>query len=907
MTTPSFPPPSASLKMLCLPPPSSIHMHTILLDSDDSDDSSCTPRIVPLPPLSPPPPPPPSIARCCVALVGSAAFAALAAPLVLLSSFLFHVSCRTLPHHVSVLLFLWRCKARVLTFLGQLPSPSSLSANISYGTLYFGLWNLVDVVCAAGPVALAAVGCSLAVHVMTVPLVASTLVFEAATALAALGTALFAAVAATRHIILPVAVAFARPPSSSSAQAATMLPQTPCTPRDGDGFFTTTPYRLDAKMALGDRLSGSWLAAAIDRAVLRFQTWCDAAPLLPVHHHHSPTFLFSSDEGDDSSPMPASSSDEDVDTPRSSIVSSSSTTSTTTTPDRHACAALIQRNFQRRIGHPTTRRSRQPARRPSPSAPDAALLHVPLRQLAPLATLQRQQVSRRPGSQSSSDEEDFQVLCDTILKRRPAATPAPVAGPARAMLPRALAIAVPSAESYDALSPRAAAATKPPRSPLSPGHHRPVSRGLVDASPPPCFTAFAPKVIAPNSSFHLVVGCHTANADDVAELRDLAGASARPVARTLTVDPAWLPHGTRVTISIQVPPGFQVLSPSLHETLTWRAHVDAIAFHIFAEGSLAPHMPHTVVVKVVADQFVGVLHCRVVVGPRGVSKLLQCQDEWYEMQPVSDALEVLAPGFDEIAYHDLHLQKWIGQGHFGDAYLADYRGHQVVVKTLRTTDIAALQHEAAVQSMFGHHPCVVPFVGACTDAAAPLAVVTEYMPLGSLSSLVSSPAAASHYPAAIRTAMLRDAANGLAHLHDSAFLHRDVAARNCLVDAHQHVKVGDFGLARRGYVVESHAPVVGPLKWMAPETLQPPYVFSQASDVFGFGVTMWEVYQGTTPYADVDPMQVAVRVCEGDRLPLHGSHIQIPNAQIDLMGRCFDPNPEKRPSMVEIYNHLKPQ
>lgn len=151
--------------------------------------------------------------------------------------------------------------------------------------------------------------------------------------------------------------------------------------------------------------------------------------------------------------------------------------------------------------------------------------------------------------------------------------------------------------------------------------------------------------------------------------------------------------------------------------------------------------------------------------------------------------------------------------------------------------------------------------------------------------------------------MLCDAANGLAHLHDSQFLHRDVAARNCFVDSNHRVKVGDFGLARRGYVVESAAPVVGPLKWMAPEMLQPPYVSSQSSDVFAFGVTMWEVYHGETPYKDMDPMQVAVRVCEGDRLPLEGN-FQIPTTQIELMRRCFDPNPDRRPSMVEVYNQL---
>ncbi|CAK4641100.1 unnamed protein product [Aphanomyces euteiches] len=848
--------------------------------------------------LSAPPTPPsslstsrPSVLRCLPFLICSATLAVVAAPLTILSSFLAAISRKRFASwHVLLLECLWAMKWRLLRFVKApqtKPTACALYSNPSYGTVFFGAWNLLDVVFVLVPLSLVVASILIVFNVAFGTLSTATIAIESTVAVVALVGGALSARSIVCNGALPFFTAFALP-ETPFARGNYAMPQTPT---DGDGFHTA--YHLDAKLSTLLTPRRSFLSDlfqrytnSVESTAKRVQRWSDPTPMLPILD----TPMSSASESD-GSPLPLSSDEDDssASSPREFVRPSSSSLAQLNV---QTCAALIKRNFQRRIHRPAPSR-RQSLRRHhsaivsfAPSAPPAADVlsaPIPLRQLAPINT--RQQIGRRPASvTSSSDEEDFQTLCDTVLKRAtPRAPHQPLLSP-----------------SYDRLSPRSSGLSS------SKASSRPVSRSLAgaaldDEALPPCFTAFAPKRVAPNTSFHLVVGCHLAHElDEVKEL--LAEVGQRPAARTLSLDQV-LPRGTRVTISIDVPPGFQVLSPSLHQTMTWRADVDTIAFHLFAQGSLLrSNAPHSILVKVVAQSFVGVLHCCVVVGPSGVSKAQQCEDAWFDMEPVSDPLEVLEPGYEEINYDELRLIKWIGQGHFGDAYLAEYKQKQVVVKTLRKHDIPALQHEAAVLSMFGHHPCVVPFVGACTDAGSPLAVVTEYMPLGSLSSLVTAPDAAARFPSSIRSNMLRDAADGLAHLHSSEFLHRDVAARNCFVDAHEQVKVGDFGLARRGYVVESAAPVVGPLKWMAPETLQPPYVFSQASDVFAFGVTMWEVYHGQAPYADLDPMQVAVRVCEGDRLPLNGT--EIPRPHVDLIARCFDPQPEKRPSMVEIYNHL---
>lgn len=107
----------------------------------------------------------------------------------------------------------------------------------------------------------------------------------------------------------------------------------------------------------------------------------------------------------------------------------------------------------------------------------------------------------------------------------------------------------------------------------------------------------------------------------------------------------------------------------------------------------------------------------------------------------------------------------------------------MVVKTLRPSEfgdnadqiVAAFRHEAAVLSLFGRHPNIVPFVGACTDLSQPLSLVTEYLPFGSLEDQLS--ARRSPLSTEQKTRILCDAASGFLNIHEGGFIHRDIAAR----------------------------------------------------------------------------------------------------------------------------------
>eukprot|EP00644_Phytophthora_capsici_P006188 jgi/Phyca11/508073/fgenesh2_kg.PHYCAscaffold_32_\ len=148
--------------------------------------------------------------------------------------------------------------------------------------------------------------------------------------------------------------------------------------------------------------------------------------------------------------------------------------------------------------------------------------------------------------------------------------------------------------------------------------------------------------------------------------------------------------------------------------------------------------------------------------------------------------------------------------------------------------------------------------------------------------------------------MLKDAAAGLLNIHEGGFIHRDLAARNCLVDQGNHVRICDFGLCRRvqsetaGMLMKD---AVGPVKYMAPESLQPPHAFSFDSDVYMFGVLMWETYTSSPPFAALTPVQAMMQVLRGDRLPVPK---ELPESLQTLMQSCFHDSPAERPSMQEV-------
>ncbi|KAF0692788.1 Aste57867_16163 [Aphanomyces stellatus] len=423
------------------------------------------------------------------------------------------------------------------------------------------------------------------------------------------------------------------------------------------------------------------------------------------------------------------------------------------------------------------------------------------------------------------------------------------------------------------------------------------------------FHAFAPALVTPSSCFRFDVWAFLVSQRD--DMVDKALASGAGTNHKVDDDDAHqlqrdelLPvrRGALAHVSLEVPAGFELYDEPT-QVLSWEGQVTSVKYQVLCTPDAALGQ---VLFKstIVVGSKVMILRSYVLVGHD------QVRDGGGGARELKCNLEVLPASFHEIPYDDLDIQELVGQGHFGDAYRATYQGKQVVVKTVRGSEfgdtgdqiVHEFRHEAAVLSMFGHHPNIVPFVGACTDITKPLSLVTEFLPCGNLEAQYKRGLSETQ-----KTRILRDAASGLLNIHEGGFIHRDIAARNILVDENYRAKVCDFGLCRRvslncGLHIQTKSGV-GPIKYMAPETLLPPHAFSYKSDSYAFGVLMWETFMETPPFADMPAAAVATHVLEGGRLDV--SQPSIPQPYQELIAKCFEEDPTRRPSMAELVEILR--
>ncbi|KAM9494823.1 cytoplasmic tyrosine-protein kinase BMX-like isoform 2-T2 [Clarias gariepinus] len=256
----------------------------------------------------------------------------------------------------------------------------------------------------------------------------------------------------------------------------------------------------------------------------------------------------------------------------------------------------------------------------------------------------------------------------------------------------------------------------------------------------------------------------------------------------------------------------------------------------------------------------------------------------------------------ELCREDVHLVKELGSGQFGVVQLGVWKGkYEVAIKMVKEGCMSSDEFIEEAQIMMKlRHPKLVRLHGVCTKCF-PIYIVTEFMSNGCLLEYLR------HHGKELRPERLitlcLDVCEAMAYLEDQQFIHRDLAARNCLVDKDLTVKVSDFGMAR--YVLDdqytSSAGTKFPVKWSAPEVLN--YTrFSSKSDVWAFGVLMWEVYSlGKQPYEHYDNAAVAERVMQGHRL----YRPQLATDRIyQVMKSCWHELPEERPNFQQLFKDI---
>uniref|UniRef100_A0A096M868 Ephrin type-A receptor 7 n=1 Tax=Poecilia formosa TaxID=48698 RepID=A0A096M868_POEFO len=264
----------------------------------------------------------------------------------------------------------------------------------------------------------------------------------------------------------------------------------------------------------------------------------------------------------------------------------------------------------------------------------------------------------------------------------------------------------------------------------------------------------------------------------------------------------------------------------------------------------------------------------------------------------------------EIEASRIKIEKIIGSGEFGEVCygrmrLPGKRDIPVALKTLKAgytekqkRDFLA---EASIMAQFDH-PNVIRLEGVVTHSK-PVMIITEYMENGSLDAFLRRHDG--QFTVIQLVGLLRGVAAGMTYLSDLGYIHRDLAARNILVNSNLVCKVSDFGLSR---VLEDDPDAAYttsggkiPIRWTAPEAIA--YrKFSSSSDVWSYGVVMWEVMSyGERPYWNLTNRDVIKSVEEGYRLP---APMGCPAALHTLMLDCWQKDRNERPRFCQIVTVL---
>ncbi|KAG2462694.1 EPHB1 protein, partial [Polypterus senegalus] len=266
----------------------------------------------------------------------------------------------------------------------------------------------------------------------------------------------------------------------------------------------------------------------------------------------------------------------------------------------------------------------------------------------------------------------------------------------------------------------------------------------------------------------------------------------------------------------------------------------------------------------------------------------------------------------EIDVSCVKIEEVIGAGEFGEVYkgrlkLPGKREIYVAIKTLKAGYSEKQRRdflsEASIMGQFDH-PNIIRLEGVVTKSR-PVMIITEFMENGALDSFLRQNDG--QFTVIQLVGMMRGIAAGMKYLAEMNYVHRDLAARNILVNSNLVCKVSDFGLSR--YLQDdtsdpTYTSSLGgkiPVRWTAPEAIA--YrKFTSASDVWSYGIVMWEVMSfGERPYWDMSNQDVINAIEQDYRLP---PPMDCPAALHQLMLDCWQKDRNARPRFTEIVNTL---
>ncbi|KAL2341886.1 hypothetical protein Fmac_009826 [Flemingia macrophylla] len=199
-----------------------------------------------------------------------------------------------------------------------------------------------------------------------------------------------------------------------------------------------------------------------------------------------------------------------------------------------------------------------------------------------------------------------------------------------------------------------------------------------------------------------------------------------------------------------------------------------------------------------------------------------------------------------------------------------------------------------------HHPNVIKFSAACRKPPV-FCIITEYLAEGSLRAYLHK---LEHQTISLQklVGFALDIARGMEYIHSQGVIHRDLKPENVLLSGDHHLKIADFGIACEEASCDLLADDPGTYRWMAPEMIKRKS-YGRKVDVYSFGLMLWEMLTGTTPYEDMNPIQAAFAVVNKNSRPVIPSDCA--PAMRALIEQCWCLQPDKRPEFWQIVKVLE--
>jgi len=258
----------------------------------------------------------------------------------------------------------------------------------------------------------------------------------------------------------------------------------------------------------------------------------------------------------------------------------------------------------------------------------------------------------------------------------------------------------------------------------------------------------------------------------------------------------------------------------------------------------------------------------------------------------------------QIPSHEVTLRDELGAGYFGVVYKATFRGLTVACKTIERAKKSQTKLELLADELGVHwtlrHPNIVLFLGASLDSNVKY-ILMEYCSGGSLRHYLQVNGRSLSNDRKLEIAL--DIALGLNYLHLSNVLHCDLNGGNVLLTEKGLAKVADFGFSKllgkdQKYIIG----IPGAVSYMAPEVISSKQ-FHMQSDVYSFGLLLWEIETLQVPWQGVSPTDILDRIRSGECIPIP-ENVGIDGGK-ELLTNCLQSEYKKRPTFAKIVQTIQ--